>query len=85
MERFSRKTRAYAGYAILFTCVVAAYAGETGWFFSHPRGFLTVANGVDWTDSGFGGFFVIFLIFQIAAAIAPMYLCWCVLLSFCSG
>ncbi|KAI1623022.1 hypothetical protein EDD37DRAFT_633617 [Exophiala viscosa] len=76
LERLSRKARAYAGFGILFTVLVAAYSGEAGWFFSHPSGFLTVANGVDWTESGFGGFFVLFLLFQIAAAIGPMYLCW---------
>lgn len=76
MERLSRKTRAFVGYAILFTCVAGAYSGEAGWFYSHPRGFMTAANGVDWSESGFAGFFIIFIIFQVAAAIGPMYLCW---------
>ncbi|KAK4936650.1 hypothetical protein LTR10_022502 [Elasticomyces elasticus] len=64
LEKLSRRARAYAGFAILFTILVAAYTGETGWFFSHPSGFLTVANGVDWTESGFGGFFVLFSSFR---------------------
>lgn len=41
-----------------------------------PSDVFTVENGIDWTDSGFGGFFVIYLLFQIAAAIGPMFLCW---------
>jgi NADH:ubiquinone oxidoreductase subunit 6 (subunit J) len=75
-EKLSRKARAYLGFAYMFTTLLVAYAGELGWMFTRPSGTFTQANGVDFTDSGFAGFFVIFQLFQLSVTSVPMFISW---------
>ncbi len=84
LERLSRRARAYLGLAILSTLLTCAYSGEVGWMMSLPADALTIDNGVDWKDSKFAGFFVLYLLFQISLAIGPMYMAWLVFCLFSS-
>ncbi|KIX99216.1 uncharacterized protein Z520_04792 [Fonsecaea multimorphosa CBS 102226] len=78
-EKLSRKARAYLGFAYMFTTLLAAYAGELGWMYTRPSGTFTQTNGVDWTDPGFAGFFVIFQLFQLSVTSVPMFISWLVM------
>jgi hypothetical protein len=75
-ERLSRKARAYSGLAVFFTVTAAAYIGELSWMYTRPKGTFLKANGVDWTDSRFAPWFIIFILFQLSIAVAPMYVSW---------
>ena len=76
VKSLSRKARGYLGGGLLFIFVAAAYSGEAGWLSTLSPGTLSTPNGIDWTQSGFGGFFVLYMMFQIINGVYPMYSSW---------
>lgn len=72
-----RPKRAKIGVFLIASLIVGIYAGEAGWLFSViPKTEPESKPAYDWTDPSFAGFFVIFVIFNLLGAVAPVYVAW---------
>jgi len=69
--------RAKIGITMIALLIFGIYSGEAGWLFSViPQTQPESKPAYDWTDSSFAGFLVIFVIFNLLGAVAPVYVAW---------
>lgn len=71
-QRFKRRSRGLVGLAITCVFVLATWIG--GAIFQTRFTRNTVPPGVDWSDSEFGGPFVLYFMYGVSDA---MWQCWC--------
>lgn len=73
----SRRRRGTIGAVLMGVVAIGACCGLYGWMYKVDYAGLKTAPGTDWTDSGFGGLFAVYVLFGWVYAGFQMSVEWC--------
>ncbi|KAI9013859.1 major facilitator superfamily domain-containing protein [Phycomyces nitens] len=72
-QGMSRKSRGLLGFSILFICLMTVWAGGFAFQLTFDNSF---SEPVHWTSPGFGGPFVLYMVYGMSDALYQTYMYW---------